>query len=176
MRGFHWSTGDSPHKGPVTRKVFPWHDVIMKCSDRAFAFSFQTMLSRLPQWQHLSSYGVIEKSSIHGVNYTTWILSCIFFFWSALEIKNFFAGWAINFASYDTTFTCMKDVLRHSAFFTPILCDWYMHIFCIFRNKQICNHFLGANFLLWERPTKRSGRSRGPHTETWHTKLNRRNS
>ena len=34
VRGIHWSTGDSPHKGPVTRKMFPFDDVIMNPSSR----------------------------------------------------------------------------------------------------------------------------------------------
>ena len=29
VRGFHRSPVNSPHKGPVTRKLFPFHDVIM---------------------------------------------------------------------------------------------------------------------------------------------------
>ena len=31
VRGIHWSPVSSPHKGPVTRKMFPFDDVIMKC-------------------------------------------------------------------------------------------------------------------------------------------------
>ena len=29
MREIHWSPVDFPHKGPLTRKVFPFDDVIM---------------------------------------------------------------------------------------------------------------------------------------------------
>ena len=29
MRGIHWSPVNSPHKGPVTRKMFPFDDVIV---------------------------------------------------------------------------------------------------------------------------------------------------
>ena len=29
VRGIHWSPVNSPHKGPVTRKMFPFDDVIM---------------------------------------------------------------------------------------------------------------------------------------------------
>ena len=32
VRGIHWSPADSPHKGPVTRKMFPFDDVTMVCS------------------------------------------------------------------------------------------------------------------------------------------------
>ena len=30
--GIHWGPVNSPHKGPVTRKMFPFDDVIMKLS------------------------------------------------------------------------------------------------------------------------------------------------
>ena len=29
VRGIHWGPVNSPHKGPVTRKIFPFDDVIM---------------------------------------------------------------------------------------------------------------------------------------------------
>ena len=32
VRGIHLSPVNSPHKGPVTRKMFPFDDVIMKCT------------------------------------------------------------------------------------------------------------------------------------------------
>ena len=32
VRGIHWWSADSPHKGPVTRKIFPLDDVIMDYS------------------------------------------------------------------------------------------------------------------------------------------------
>ena len=33
VRGIHWWPADSPHKGPVTRKMFPFDDVIIKMED-----------------------------------------------------------------------------------------------------------------------------------------------
>ena len=35
LRGIHRSPVDSPHKGPVTRKMFPFDDVIMKATQEA---------------------------------------------------------------------------------------------------------------------------------------------
>ena len=29
VRGIHWSPVNSPHKGPVMRKIFPFDDIIM---------------------------------------------------------------------------------------------------------------------------------------------------
>ena len=31
VRGIHWWPVDSPHKGPVMRKMFPFDDIIMEC-------------------------------------------------------------------------------------------------------------------------------------------------
>ena len=31
VRGIHWRPVNSPHKRPVTRKIFPFDDVIMHC-------------------------------------------------------------------------------------------------------------------------------------------------
>ena len=31
VRGIHWWPMNSPHKGPVTRKMVPFNDIIMKC-------------------------------------------------------------------------------------------------------------------------------------------------
>ena len=33
VRGIHRGPVNSPHKGPVTRKMFPFHDVIMSCEN-----------------------------------------------------------------------------------------------------------------------------------------------
>ena len=38
-RGIHWWPVNSPHKGPVTRKMFPFHDVIMRCFQSHFPMS-----------------------------------------------------------------------------------------------------------------------------------------
>ena len=34
VRGIHWWPGNSPHKGPVTRKMFPFDDIIMLFLDQ----------------------------------------------------------------------------------------------------------------------------------------------
>ena len=38
VRGIHWSPVDSPHKEPMTRKMFPFDDVIMTQTSKAYAF------------------------------------------------------------------------------------------------------------------------------------------
>ena len=37
VRGIHWWPVNSPHKGPVTRKMFPFDDVIM-CTNQAWVY------------------------------------------------------------------------------------------------------------------------------------------
>ena len=47
--GIHRWPVNSPHKGPVTRKMFPFHDVVMP-KPRAYV-----MLQFFPKWRHSSS-------------------------------------------------------------------------------------------------------------------------
>ena len=37
VRGIHWWPVNSPQKGPVTRKMFPFDDIIMKCLTNGIA-------------------------------------------------------------------------------------------------------------------------------------------
>ena len=39
VRGIHWWPVNSPHKGPVTRKTFPFDDVIIAIRQRSWRFS-----------------------------------------------------------------------------------------------------------------------------------------
>ena len=49
MRGIHRWPVDSPHKGPVTRKMFPFNDVIMK-SQEALSVLPPCVFSSEGQW------------------------------------------------------------------------------------------------------------------------------
>ena len=60
VRGIHWSPVNSPHKGPVTRKMFPFDDVIMLCRFRGYHCT-------------VMSYGH------HGVEITGNSTVCLFF-------------------------------------------------------------------------------------------------
>ena len=46
MGGIHWWQVDSPHKGPVTRKLFPFNDVIMRRPNG----SYSTWVSKCTIW------------------------------------------------------------------------------------------------------------------------------
>ena len=46
VRGIHWRPVNSPHKCPVTRKMFPFDDVIMTNINRDIS------LSTHPRWSH----------------------------------------------------------------------------------------------------------------------------
>ena len=45
--GIHRGPVNSPHKGPVTRKMFPFDDVIMTCAQRACDFSNDIIMSEM---------------------------------------------------------------------------------------------------------------------------------
>ena len=42
VRGIHWGSVNSPHKWPVTRKMFPFDDVIMYWNDPHFKLTIHT--------------------------------------------------------------------------------------------------------------------------------------
>ena len=43
VQGIHWGPGNSPHKWPVTRKMFPFDDVMMSPRDVATQFYYCSM-------------------------------------------------------------------------------------------------------------------------------------
>ena len=43
VRGIHRSPVNSPHKGPVTRKMFPFDDVIMDARNQSINFCFDSI-------------------------------------------------------------------------------------------------------------------------------------
>ena len=65
VRGIHWWPVNSPHKWPVTQKMFPFDDVIMACQLREFccpsvapeSHLYATILGtqELPKWENLRS-------------------------------------------------------------------------------------------------------------------------
>ena len=48
VRGIHWWPVISPHKGPVTRKMFPLDDVIMRCFQSHFPTNIVIIRPRFP--------------------------------------------------------------------------------------------------------------------------------
>ena len=78
VRGIHRSPGNSPHKGPVTRKIFPFDDVIMlegpewgPVMDRSFVLIFllyaRYVLTReLVSTHHWSNDAIFACSFITG--------------------------------------------------------------------------------------------------------------
>ena len=62
VRGIQWWPMDSPHKGPVNRKMFPFDDVIMVC--KSFV---RNIISRYVIWTN--SYSAWEIKKIHIIRY-----------------------------------------------------------------------------------------------------------
>ena len=56
VRVIHWSLVNSPHKGPVTRKMFPFDDVIMWHWGNHMVASV-AIIWWLPQWQRSTAKG-----------------------------------------------------------------------------------------------------------------------
>ena len=88
VRGIHRGSGNSPHKGPVTRKMFPFDDVIMltpRCDTQNKNFRYP-----LPKWYAISIASTINTDIcinvyvLQNVN-TDNDISVIFFY---INIKN----------------------------------------------------------------------------------------
>ena len=68
VREIHWWPVVSPHKGPVTRKMFLFNDVIMVCMHwwSSLKVGIIMYLSRLPAWLRLQSSSVHMMTSSNG--------------------------------------------------------------------------------------------------------------
>ena len=69
MRGIHWWPVDSPHKGPVTEKKFPFDDVIMSGS-----FASNPLFN---QWQY---------NYVHAMQFDIWNSSSLLQYWDHLSM------------------------------------------------------------------------------------------
>ena len=72
VRGIHRWPVNSPHKGPVRRKIFPFDDVIMNLNHGKFKSSHK-LQNRCQFWQHMSSqvkFGIIYYHYYHICFYT----------------------------------------------------------------------------------------------------------
>ena len=54
LRGIHRGPVNSPHKWPVTRKMFPFDDFIMKRHSKAWTVCMSSLPIYSPQWIHQS--------------------------------------------------------------------------------------------------------------------------
>ena len=82
VRGIHRWPVNSPHKGPITRKMFPFDDVIMEL----LGIQFVTLVPALSQDLHKS--GLFSDRRIPDVNPSLYLKHSIkskqFLFWSLL--------------------------------------------------------------------------------------------
>ena len=75
VRGIHRGPVNSPHKGPVTRKMFPFHDVITKPqqNERHYADHMFRYIFWGSNWQHISigsgnGLALIGQQGITSIN------------------------------------------------------------------------------------------------------------
>ena len=60
VRGIHRGPVNSPHKWPVTRKMFPFDDVIM-----VYGSIIQTAVQQVVLWRVIYQYPTLQGSNIH---------------------------------------------------------------------------------------------------------------
>ena len=62
---------NSPHKGPITRKMFPFDDVIMMpCGDQALA-AIIDLIRLFGQYHIVLQYRAVELNQIHFLSHET---------------------------------------------------------------------------------------------------------
>ena len=79
VRGIHWGPVNSPHKGPVTRKMFLFDDVIMyvwiSCSKAVILFLFWRVWASITTfWSTLLSTCLILNTMTTVVQVKLWIV------------------------------------------------------------------------------------------------------
>ena len=70
VRGIHRSPVNSPHNWPVTRKMFPFHDVIM-CSNKVLNDSWWV----LQDWEYFTHFSVVPVSIFLSIDFI--VVICI---------------------------------------------------------------------------------------------------
>ena len=74
VRGIHRGPVNSPHKWPVTRKMFPFDDVIMTCETIKHMPSFCDWLS--PGWDEIQHWGHwMVPLSVKHISWWAWLFS-----------------------------------------------------------------------------------------------------
>ena len=69
VRGIHRGPVNSPHKWPVTRKVFPFDDVIMNCIIHAFSsICYYKHIYKENAQAELCYYGVLYENTQDALN------------------------------------------------------------------------------------------------------------
>ena len=81
VRRIHRGQVNSPHKRPVTRKMFPIDDVIMECINHLGDVSGYIRIHELNVWGQLTTLAQDKMSA----NFQTRFIKCVFFKWNALD-------------------------------------------------------------------------------------------
>ena len=91
VRGIHRWPVNSPHKGPVTQKMFPFHDVIIKkYKERVkdglhdvYTTQIPYQLMRTVQTQRMHQYRMLGPSYLH--NRISYIANMAFLYWIRVQ-------------------------------------------------------------------------------------------
>ena len=141
VRGIHRWSVDSPHKGPVTRKIFPFYDVIMN-PNRIFPFLsiyFLSLAGGLP-WSaaHVVTWGSLPTSwwCVHGSTCSTWVASRApraIRHWprattSAWKMPSSIAASTMSCSSRGTVFSRMDSTQAPCSINSPSTTAWERHI------------------------------------------------
>ena len=113
VRGIHRSSINSPHKGPVTRKIFPFDDVIMRCllqsSNNTHTYAWQwhfsfivaqplflaSHVSTRPEVRPAAHDNLLLRNS-HPARFSTDVLR--YLFWRMTDYKQCFLNvWLVFF-------------------------------------------------------------------------------
>ena len=134
--GIHRWPVNSPHKGPVTRKMFPFDDVIMPCVIQIKIWAeYRDMLPRPrlvcqePELRPIGrSPGVPDNSSLGSMSrYSAQILICfiayIFLFYSSVDLVGNFAG-LLTCTVPSGIVHCNQKEAGHQTIKTPSIPCW----------------------------------------------------
>ena len=99
MWGIHRWPLNSPHKGPVTRKTFPFHDVIMKCFWGGHA-------------RAIMSYNIMWKNNYWGMQ--TYLKGTILLRWMIIKILA-----PLYLTLYNPSLVCVKTLMTSIMAFLP---------------------------------------------------------
>ena len=108
VRGIHWSPLNSPHKWPVTRKMFPFDDVIMCwCIQTTYSTDYILVVvywfsSFSSFWQYFDQMKVKFAASRHflEIAWEEWAESChADISWPSWELI-WFLSWSVEFPHF----------------------------------------------------------------------------
>ena len=151
MREIHRSPVDTPHKGPATRKMFPFDDIITRnrrhsevpCDFNPWASN--TLFTVLNRYNLIKGYSEIKLDQIENKNCCTWLKNTINFVYYWFQRS----GYGYMHIDVFNVNLCSRKVIRSSVLF----CGWPWIIadtltFCMTSYFQLFNDIPVQLFIL----------------------------